>query len=281
MLDVLRPRRLFANVPSVYLTLLLLTLPVLVVAAATWTALLAHRHVDEVLAAIDRSTSTQRSMLALLSAVTDAETGSRGYLLTEDARFLEAYERSVPRVPDLLAQVEGSAGSQWRERTGHLRTLVEARLAHLRDRVAQGKTGSFAEARGVVALGEGKRLMDELRVTVAAMDREQAHLQQQRTAALRSAMDRQAVALWTLLIVLGLGLAGGVREVLRRLHHHEQIVTMCAWSHTIRDGDAWVSIEDYLHRHYDVTISHGISPEQFEIAARAMDTARKRRQPTT
>lgn len=39
---------------------------------------------------------------------------------------------------------------------------------------------------------------------------------------------------------------------------------MCAWTKQMRVNGAWISIEDYLEKHHQVIVSHGISPTAFE-----------------
>lgn len=277
---MIRASALYRRISPTALTALLVGVPVAVVLAAGWTALLEHRQLRDAVTALSASTRIQASAQAVLGAVTDAETGVRGYLVTEDVAFLEAYQHSAPRVPALLDALTAAAGRTAAAHAAEVRLLVNRRMHLIDARLAEAQDGRFPEARTAVASGEGKRLMDRLRAVVGSIDAEEARLQAARAESLREALRTQAIALWTMLAVLGTALAGGVRELLRRLRHHEQIVTMCAWSHTIRDGDRWVSIEDYLHRHYDVTITHGISPEQFDLAARAIDSARQQRQPS-
>src|SRR5580658_5179896 len=45
---------------------------------------------------------------AVFSAVQDAETGQRGYLLTGDAKYLEPYRNSLPSIPGKLDQLRES-----------------------------------------------------------------------------------------------------------------------------------------------------------------------------
>jgi hypothetical protein len=46
---------------------------------------------------------------------------------------------------------------------------------------------------------------------------------------------------------------------LRRL---QPLVTVCAWSKTVEDRGEWVTFEEYLHRRFDLRVTHGLSPEQ-------------------
>lgn len=38
----------------------------------------------------------------------------------------------------------------------------------------------------------------------------------------------------------------------------------CAWTKQIKQGEAWVPLEDYLERVHGVKITHGISPKAQE-----------------
>jgi len=42
---------------------------------------------------------------SLISALKDAETGQRGYLVTGQAQYLEPYNRVLPVIPDLLSRL--------------------------------------------------------------------------------------------------------------------------------------------------------------------------------
>jgi hypothetical protein len=40
--------------------------------------------------------------------------------------------------------------------------------------------------------------------------------------------------------------------------------TICAWTNQIRDGDEWISFPEFLTRHLNATVTHGISPQATE-----------------
>ena len=51
-----------------------------------------------------------------------------------------------------------------------------------------------------------------------------------------------------------------------------ELVTLCAWTRTVRYEGEWISVESYLERRYGVRTSHGISPlaqEQLEAQVEA------------
>lgn len=45
-----------------------------------------------------------------------------------------------------------------------------------------------------------------------------------------------------------------------------ELVTLCAWTRTVRYEGEWISVEDYLERRYGVRTSHGISPAALALA---------------
>jgi hypothetical protein len=42
----------------------------------------------------------------------------------------------------------------------------------------------------------------------------------------------------------------------------EALVTMCAWSNQVKDGEHWISVAEFLHRKFGIMVSHGISPAE-------------------
>ena len=41
--------------------------------------------------------------------------------------------------------------------------------------------------------------------------------------------------------------------------------TVCAWTKEIKDGDNWISLEEYISRHMQIHLTHGISPAGKEL----------------
>ncbi len=106
-----------------------------------------------------RSVLRERSQMLLLSAVKDAETAQRGFLLTGDPAFLGPYAparatttrlRALPGVASPLAA-----------------RLIDIKFAELDRTIALYRAGDIAAARREVASGHGKRIMDQLRDAVA------------------------------------------------------------------------------------------------------------------
>ncbi len=43
-----------------------------------------------------------------------------------------------------------------------------------------------------------------------------------------------------------------------------QFQTICAWTNQIKDGDEWISFPEFLTRHLQTQVTHGISPDAAE-----------------
>jgi signal transduction histidine kinase len=107
----------------------------------------------------------RRSGIDLLTALLDAETGFRGYLVSEDPAFLDSYSESLARIPalraELLQRLDEHRGSA--EGAAALAEAVEEKMGFTIGGVALARAGDFAAARASVATGEGREAMDRVR----------------------------------------------------------------------------------------------------------------------
>jgi C4-dicarboxylate-specific signal transduction histidine kinase len=108
---------------------------------------------------------------ALLSAMIDAETGQRGYLLTGDEHFLQPYlavSREFEHKLTGLTQLAQSIPDQ-QQRLTRLRLLAQARLAILEDTIVRYRSGDMEGAIAVVKLARSKALMDDFRLEISGL----------------------------------------------------------------------------------------------------------------
>jgi PAS domain S-box-containing protein len=102
-----------------------------------------------------------------LSALKDAETGQRGFLLTGNEDFLQPYlsvrdglQQQLQQLQQLQQQSDAEAS---REQLAELTPLVHAKLGELQQVIDLRRAGRHAEVLEIVNAGEGKRLMDAIR----------------------------------------------------------------------------------------------------------------------
>jgi len=117
-------------------------------------------------------------LVHVLSALSDAETGQRGYLLTGELKYLEPYNSGVFSVEKEIAEVKKLTedNSSQQERIANLEILVEQKKAELQETVALRAEGRGEEAIAVVLSDRGKDIMDNIRVVIGEMEDEENEL---------------------------------------------------------------------------------------------------------
>jgi signal transduction histidine kinase/DNA-binding response OmpR family regulator/CHASE3 domain sensor protein len=142
----------------------------------------------------------------LFSQVQDAETGQRGFLLTNNDSYLAPYNEALQTIPSQLDKIgqltEGNVGQAGR--LASLRQHVAARLSALRDALDLRRTRDLASAIALLNTDRGKRAMDAIRAQVAVMVEGEGDVRRQRLAEMSSAQQR---ALLSTLFAGALGIA--------------------------------------------------------------------------
>ena len=125
---------------------------------------------------------------AVLSTMQDAETGQRGFVITGENSYLEPYNAAVARIAGRMQRLRALVVSPAeRQLVAVLEKQVEERLASLRKTIALRRSGGLEAARQRILTGQGKKRMDAVRATVAALVQEENRLLQQREAQAQSA----------------------------------------------------------------------------------------------
>jgi PAS domain S-box-containing protein len=207
----------------------------LVAAAAVALALLAinaalgwsnMRSVRDALEWVGRSREVLLGLSATLSAVTDAETGQRGYLITGNFGYLDPYiaaRRTLNIELDHLDRLTADNLAQG-ARVREIRRLAWARVNRLDEGVRLRQQKGLEAAREVVASGLGKEQMDALReAVVRATFEEEALLQARERQSGRSYWIAVATGLMSALAALGA--AAALLLLLRRSLLDREAVT--------------------------------------------------------
>src|ERR1700685_3002723 len=100
-----------------------------------------------------------------LGALRDAETGQRGYLLTQQADYLEPYQFATCSVPELTRLLESLTRDlpDQRIKGQQIAELARQKLAELAATISLAQGGNTREAAALVATNRGKALMDQIR----------------------------------------------------------------------------------------------------------------------
>ena len=119
----------------------------------------------------------------VLTRLVDAETGQRGYMLTTRLEYLSIHNEAIEQLPDLLAELKGlTVGDpDITPRVERLEELSNRRLVLMERTISLARTGRIGEAVALIRSGQGKAMMDAMRVEIAAIDEIQATRLQFRT----------------------------------------------------------------------------------------------------
>jgi signal transduction histidine kinase/ActR/RegA family two-component response regulator len=119
-----------------------------------------------------RSLEIRQAEAELFSAVQDAETGQRGYLLTADPGYLRPLLASQSRLELLEAKLHRLSRDDSRQqgRLSQLDTAIAAKMAELERTIALERGGRGAEAVAMVKTDEGRDLMQRIRELIAQFD---------------------------------------------------------------------------------------------------------------
>jgi signal transduction histidine kinase/CheY-like chemotaxis protein len=142
----------------------------------------------------------------LLAAYVDAETGTRGFLLTGEEAFLEPYRAARAAIARSDLRIKSLAPPE--TRSAALRERIEAlglqRMGVLAAAIAARREHSLDDTVEMFRRGPGKELMDNIRRLAAKLD---AELETTMTGLLASAEERlaftKAVTLFTHLVIAG------------------------------------------------------------------------------
>lgn len=125
--------------------------------------------------AVDRSYETRLQIQQVFSLLQDAETGQRGYVITGTPSYLEPYSGALDRLDSQMDRL-GDLFAAEPEQQADLKALeriTDRKLANMATSVRLRQAGGDQAAVAAVSSGQGKVLMDQVRVLVTRMvDRE-------------------------------------------------------------------------------------------------------------
>ena len=229
----------------------------------------ARRDVLDSVGWVSHTLQVQRDLVRTRMLLTDAETGQRGYLLTLDESYLDPNEQARAAVPAVMARLRRLTADNPRQqqRLSDLDRLATEKLAELRDTVVTAQRGNREAAMDVVIGGRGNTLMSEIRTLIQSALDEEERLLQGREAQMIRAIGRRTVLVRALITgtIAGLIVVAILGARLRRVR---TLVTVCAWSKTVKYEGEWISYDEYLRRRFKVDITHTISPAEY---AKLMD----------
>jgi CHASE3 domain sensor protein len=245
--------------PAIWATAIATLALIVILAAAERTRTDVRRSID----AVSHTLDVQRAFNLVLKGVLDAETGQRGFLLTGSPAYLAPHrdaQASMPSHLESLRQVT-TDDAHHHARVEALQTLVVEKMSELQATIDLAERGDPRAALALVKSDQGRQLMERSRRLLDTAFVEEQRRLRERQADLADALATRALLTngMAVVFVAAVLVAALLHRTLQRLR---PLVTVCAWSKTVQDGDEWVSFEQYLERRFGVRVTHGLSPEE-------------------
>jgi len=186
----------------------------MIVAAATLGILvneMTYRNTVEALRIGSALAEARIAAAGLLQLLTDAETGQRGYLLTERAEYLAplvAAEIEVPKMRAVVSAFLDASGADGHAASLRMDQYIQETLAEVEKTVGLARAGDRKGALQIIETGPGSRRMQDMRAIFRTSLLEAAERQQASRLSLDDSLwtSRIAVTALTLLGAFALGL---------------------------------------------------------------------------
>jgi methyl-accepting chemotaxis protein len=142
----------------------------------------------------------RQSLAGILSSLTDAETGQRGFLITGREEYLDPYRAGLRSVDQFVQELRTLTADNTNQqaRLSTLQPVISDKLAELAQTIDLRRQKGEAAALEIVLSNRGKTYMEEIRRTVGEMDREEASL-----LAARSQKANETAAFASQTIIVG------------------------------------------------------------------------------
>ena len=171
--------------------------------------ILAWQNLSKSFEASVESAQFRRSLREVFSALQDAETGERGFLLSGDESYLEPFKRAEAQFPSRFEKLATDSMDQPELRNDvlTLRGLAELKLAALRRAIDARRNSTWSNAFDRTREAEGNALMERIRSTINRLDRRPQDLV---TATGEDTREKIRRTLLATLLAGGVGLGAGM-----------------------------------------------------------------------
>lgn len=133
----------------------------------------------------------------IVSDLKDTETGQRGFIITGDEAFLDPYKGAVDSVAKQVQELHEltSDNPHQQQRIADMEPLITAKLSELKQTIELRRHSGFEAAAKVVAAGQGKKIMDDIRQIAAQMENEENELLKRRAEEVETASSGALAAI--------------------------------------------------------------------------------------
>jgi CHASE3 domain sensor protein len=211
---------------------------------------------------VSETLEIQRELATVEARMSEAESGQRGYLLTGQANFLTPYTTATSDVRNRLKNLRRlvSDNSAQLRRLLIIESLSRTKLAELDSTIRLERAGKRDLALAMMRTNRSDSLMIAIRSGLQGMTSEEASLLRGRQKSLVTELHHGDMISLGLAVALALMLVA-LMVIARGAEHYRNLVTLCAWTRSVEYEGEWISFEEYLRRKFDLSATHGISPE--------------------
>jgi CHASE3 domain sensor protein len=225
---------------------------------------------------VSRTLEIQRELATVEARISEAESGQRGYLLTGQTGFLAPYNAATSEVRTRLANLRRlvADNSAQLRRLLIIESLSRTKLAELDSTIKLERAGRRDQAVSIVKTTHSDSLMTAIRSSLQSMTAEEASLLRGRQKVLVTELrhgDLISLALAAALFLMLIALL----VIARGAEHYRNLVTLCAWTRSVEYEGEWISFEEYLRRKFNVSATHGISPDALSQIQVGLDEPQK------
>lgn len=147
---------------------LVIVLSLLLVVAAAIASLFIVQGVDAQIRDVQHTYEVRRQAGQLIQALTDAETGQRGFLLTQDRAYLEPYQEAVSSLDaiyrNLMILIGDTPGQK--SRIGSIAESIEQKRSEMATTITMAADGRLPEALTILRTDTGRTLMTSIRTAL-------------------------------------------------------------------------------------------------------------------
>ncbi|MBF2006265.1 MAG: methyl-accepting chemotaxis protein [Chlorogloeopsis fritschii C42_A2020_084] len=142
--------------------------------------------------------AVKENLRAIEKLLVDAETGKRGFIITDREKYLEPYESAKSKLGDEISDLRTqiSDNSEQSKRLIDLEKLTQEKLNELQETINLKKSGKTQEVLALILSDRGKRIMDETRQVLNEMLQTEDQLLEERQKHANQAQAFAAYVNW-------------------------------------------------------------------------------------
>ena len=175
---------------------------------------------------VTHSNEVKNNITSVLSAMQDAETGQRGYIITGNESYLAPYFQGRDSIYPKLKELKGLIidNENQTHRADLVKPLIEKKLAKMEEIIQIRRSKGFASAEAGIVAGMGKQTMDSIRAILAEMTNDENRLLIERRSIMEVTYQKtNSAVLWgipisvIILALIGFSITRNVAKPLRQV----------------------------------------------------------------